>query len=394
MGGHFHFMETEMARTYAFSALKGEYQQRWEQMAITPRQQGAIDRAAMTILAAKSRYQVVAAQTGVPWAFIGVLHWREASCDFAGVLHNGEKILGTGRKTRLVPKGRGPFRTWEEAARDALALKGYAPGSPWSISRCLYEGERFNGFGYRMHQVPSAYLWSFSNQYVRGKYVADGVWSPTTVDRQMGIAPLMKRLLALDGDVSFEAATSAASSGPTAGDGLDARAVAALQQRLRDLGYFEVGQVDGQWGARTVAGLSAFQATAGLPLTAVPGQARVDTATAAALATASTRVVAPARAALTARDLLQRGDGMLRAAWWSKFWAWLIGAPALVIGVLEQAPEATGRLDGLRATFAQMPGWAWSLLVVGVALSLFMLSRRVEADRVAAVRSGRDSGPA
>ncbi len=75
------------------------------------------------IIAAEARYKAVQASTGVPWYFIGALHMRESSCDFRGVLHNGDRIIGTGGLTVRVPAGRGPFSTWEESAVDALKLK-------------------------------------------------------------------------------------------------------------------------------------------------------------------------------------------------------------------------------------------------------------------------------
>ena len=60
----------------------------------------------------------------------------------------------------------------------------------------LFQLEGYNGFGYRDHHptVPSPYLWSFSNHYTRGKYVADGRFSPTAVSQQCGAAVLLKRL--------------------------------------------------------------------------------------------------------------------------------------------------------------------------------------------------------
>ena len=42
--------------------------------------------------------------------------------------------------------------------------------------------------------MPSPYLWSFSTHYARGKYVADGKWSPTAVSAQCGVAVLLRRL--------------------------------------------------------------------------------------------------------------------------------------------------------------------------------------------------------
>src|SRR5450631_3672478 len=72
---------------------------------------------ARRLLAAKARYQTVAARTGVPWFVIAVIHEREASQDWAGSLAQGDPW---NRVSVHVPAGRGPFRSWEEAAVDAL----------------------------------------------------------------------------------------------------------------------------------------------------------------------------------------------------------------------------------------------------------------------------------
>lgn len=383
-----------MSANYSFVVLEAEYAQRWADMRLAPERLPAIDSTARKIIAGKARYQAVEALTGVPWAFIGVLHARESGCDFRGVLHNGEKILGTGRTTRLVPAGRGPFETWEEAAEDALSLKGYKPGFPWSLPRCLFEGERFNGFGYRMRGVPSAYLWSGSDRYVRGKYVADGVWSGNAVDKQIGIAPLMARLMELDPEASFGArqasppVRSPQPAGKGAADGLDPGEVRALQQRLRDLGYAETGRADGLWGPRTTAGVAAFQATTALPVTG-----RLDTATAAALATAGPRPVSGARARVTGGSLAAEGDAVALAAGWSKRGALLLAAPATLLGVLEQVPEAVGKLSALRDALSGLPSWMWPTAVAVLAAGLYVLAHRTEAAEVDAVRSGRDAGP-
>src|SRR5207344_1050510 len=56
--------------------------------------------------------------------------------------------------------------------------------------------ESYNGMGYRRFhpEVKTPYLWSFTHHYTRGKYVADGTWSPTTVSKQVGAAALLRRL--------------------------------------------------------------------------------------------------------------------------------------------------------------------------------------------------------
>jgi lysozyme family protein len=155
-----------------------------------------INAQAAKILANRARYELVAKATGVPWDVIGVIHYRESSNDFRGVLHNGQKIIGTGKKTTLVPKGRGPFSTWEEAAIDALVNchPHLARNKDWSIGVTLDKLEAYNGLGYRNKGLASPYLWAGTDQYVKGKYVADGEFDPDHVDQQLGVASILMKL--------------------------------------------------------------------------------------------------------------------------------------------------------------------------------------------------------
>ena len=114
---------------------------------------------------------------------------------------NGEPL---NRRTILVPKGRGPFEDWAAGAVDALALDGLDQVKAWTPERACFEIERFNGFGYRKRGINSPYLWSFSNHYERGKYVADGRFSPTHVDQQCGAIPVLKRIMELDETARFK----------------------------------------------------------------------------------------------------------------------------------------------------------------------------------------------
>lgn len=134
---------------------------------------------------------------------LGALHYKEASCSFAGVLHNGEKIIGTGRKTTLVPAGRGPFETWESAAIDAINLNGgrwknLRAGSA-AIGDILFAMERFNGAGYitgKGKEDTTPYLWACSNvNDGRGLYVKDGVYDPNySTTKSVGAAVILKQL--------------------------------------------------------------------------------------------------------------------------------------------------------------------------------------------------------
>jgi lysozyme family protein len=168
--------------------------ERWGRALFTRSTQ--INAQAAKIAANRSRYEVVAKATGVPWDVIGVIHYRESSNDFRGVLHNGQKIIGTGKKTTWVPKGRGPFSTWEEAAIDALANchPHLAKNKDWSLAPTLDLLEKYNGLGYRNKGLASPYLWVGTDQYTKGKYVADGKFDANHVDQQLGVAALLMKL--------------------------------------------------------------------------------------------------------------------------------------------------------------------------------------------------------
>src|SRR5688572_23510346 len=107
-----------------FTSLENEYTNLISTMEVRPEWKDAIDRRARAILANKARYEEVSLVTNVPWYVIGVIHSLECNLDFGQALHNGDPIIGTGKKTYRVPRGKGPFSTWEEGAIDALAHDG------------------------------------------------------------------------------------------------------------------------------------------------------------------------------------------------------------------------------------------------------------------------------
>lgn len=174
-----------------------EYQKLWDTMHII-RDAAELQRLSDKIKIHKAVYQEVEKATGVPWQMVAVIHIREAGeldiGKWKGVLHNGEKIVGTGRKTRLVPAGRGPFTTWVEAAIDAIKIKNFDKIKQWPVSRMLWALEPFNGYGYRNKGLRSPYLWASTNHQQRGKYVADHVFDPNVMDTQVGVAALLKFL--------------------------------------------------------------------------------------------------------------------------------------------------------------------------------------------------------
>lgn len=168
-------------------------QKRWNACVVNPARKPTFDNVAKKILANKSRYQAVEKATGVPWWFVGVVHYRESSLNWSRGLAQGDPW---NVKSTRVPKGRGPFHSWEEAAVDALVkCPPYAAkNTDWSPGGALAMLEKYNGLGYANKGLPSPYVWAGTNQYSKGKYVADHVFDPNYVDRQLGCAGILKSL--------------------------------------------------------------------------------------------------------------------------------------------------------------------------------------------------------
>nr|WP_249153532.1 hypothetical protein [Bradyrhizobium diazoefficiens] len=164
----------------------------------------------MRLYKARTRYQAVERETGVPWPAIAVIHQRESSQDWKASLAQGDPWS---RVSVHVPAGRGPFASWEAAAIDALVKcpPFLARHKDWSIAAALTALETYNGIGYAARGVPSPYLWSGTNQYRIGKYVRDGVYDPGKVDAQLGCAALLIALMEIDPEISLAATKSARS---------------------------------------------------------------------------------------------------------------------------------------------------------------------------------------
>lgn len=182
-------------------ALKAANEKRWVNAKLTRN----FSVAANHLIApdAKTRYQAVAAKTGVPWPVIAVIHERECSQDWTGSLAQGDPW---NRVSVHVPAGRGPFKSWEDAAIDALVhCAPYAARNmDWSVGGTLTKLEEYNGLGYAARWQPSPYIWSGTDQYASGKYVRDGVYDPNVVDHQLGCAGLLIAMMALDPSIRLE----------------------------------------------------------------------------------------------------------------------------------------------------------------------------------------------
>lgn len=157
---------------------------------------------AKRLVASKARYKTIEGRTGVPWFVIAVIHERESSQNWSKSIAQGDPW---NKVSTHVPKGRGPFKSFEDAAVDALVnCAPYASKwKDWSAGGTCTLLEQYNGLGYANKGLPSPYIWSGTDQYVSGKYVADGVFSPTAVDKQLGCAGLILQMQAFDPSIKF-----------------------------------------------------------------------------------------------------------------------------------------------------------------------------------------------
>ena len=185
-------------------ALKSTNTARWKVMHTDPALGRTLDHFAerLTGELARARYQTVSEHTHVPWWVIAVIHLREASQSWAANLAQGDPW---DRSSIHVPRHRGPFKSWEEAAIDALAncAPHAAKWTDWSAGGTLTLLEMYNGLGYAMHGAPSPYLWASTDQYRHGKYVSDGHYDPNAIDHQLGCAALLARMRLMDKSIEL-----------------------------------------------------------------------------------------------------------------------------------------------------------------------------------------------
>ena len=190
-----------------FKEWHDSYLKLFDTCVVRPEFRRDVDQIVQTITSDKFRahYETVANAVCVPWYFIGVVHSLEASLNFRGHLHNGDSLSRrTVNEPSGLPKEWLPPSDWESSARDALEHEKFTDEMDWSLAHTLFRLEIYNGVGSRGRGIHTPYLWSFSNQYTRGKYVADNEWDSSAVSQQCGAAVLLKEMVD-KGTVAFTA---------------------------------------------------------------------------------------------------------------------------------------------------------------------------------------------
>jgi len=184
--------------------LKKTNDKRWRDMRVTADLVAVIDKTASRLVDpdAKGRYVAVSNKTSVPWFVIAVIHEREASQSWKANLAQGDPW---NEVSVHVPRRRGPFKSWEDAAVDALAncAPHAAKWKDWTAGGTFTLLEEYNGLGYAALGRPSPYVWASTDQYIRGKYIADGHYDPHAIDHQLGCAALLNRMAQMDPTIRF-----------------------------------------------------------------------------------------------------------------------------------------------------------------------------------------------
>jgi lysozyme family protein len=181
---------------------------RWQKCQIASARMKEATEVATRLVAsvAKTTYLAIEDATGVPWWAIAIIHERECSQNWKCSIAQGDPW---NEVSRHVPKGRGPFKSFQEAAIDAL--KNCPPkAAEWknwnTAGGTLTLLEEYNGLGYEdYHAEASPYIWGATDQEMRGKYTGDGEYSAAVWDAQLGCAAMLKAMMGLDTSIKFAA---------------------------------------------------------------------------------------------------------------------------------------------------------------------------------------------
>jgi lysozyme family protein len=182
--------------TLSYSDLEPSYEKLFNAVQIDAGHKGEVEWYRKKVVSGRTDYESVVALTTVPWWFVGIVHGLECSFNFSTHLHNGDPLAAqTIHVPAGLPKVWNPPTDWVSSAQDAIVHQKLTTQNDWSLPRSLYRLEGYNGYGYYAKGINSPYLWSFSNLYTSGKFVADHRYDPAAISKQCGGAVLLKALI-------------------------------------------------------------------------------------------------------------------------------------------------------------------------------------------------------
>lgn len=159
-----------------------------------------------------------------------------------------------------------------------------------------------------------------------------------------------------------------------------------MQRRLKELGYSEIGKVDGDFGDFTEKAILIFRHDARLPLSGA-----IDSSLLVALAKAQPRTVSPARTEATAREVREAAPEA-KANWLTKIaglFSMVAGAVvAFVNWAIESFADIRDFVQPVLDLLWGVPVWVYALAFCGGALWLYLNGRKGERTSVEAVHEG------
>lgn len=182
----------------------------------------------------------------------------------------------------------------------------------------------------------------------------------------------------------------------------DPDVVVQVQTRLRQLGYFDTGAIDGQLvpKGRTEGAILAFRRHEDLPL-----KPDIDDELLAALARAQPRHVDEIRANATTEDLREQGSETIAITDQVKKWAGSLfgtgsglGGAGVLAWITEKATAVSGAKDAVGALGIPPQALLWLLAAVvvlaifaGLGVLIWIVAHKVEVKRVADYRMGKNT---
>jgi hypothetical protein len=181
----------------------------------------------------------------------------------------------------------------------------------------------------------------------------------------------------------------------------DPEVVARVQRQLRDLGYYQVGAIDGSLTpqGKTEDAILAFRNRNGLPLTPT-----IDDDFLNALAKARPPEIAEERANATTGDLREQGSETIDFTDKVKRWAGgLFGSGTGITGagviayITDKASALTGARDAVKGLGLSAEAWLaimfavlLALVVAGMGVAIWYVAHRLEQKRLADYRIGKN----
>lgn len=169
----------------------------------------------------------------------------------------------------------------------------------------------------------------------------------------------------------------------------DEKKVVLVQNRLRELGYYEAGPTDADAASKTQGAILAFENDTGLPLNPKVTDKLIE-----ALATAKPRSIAPERAAATEKEL-RPNSRIIQKSFFNKIIAWIVGVPAMataaVSGIIENVGDLKDQVAPITGFFSNIPGWVWGAAIVVIAFLIWRNAQKTIDARVEMHRTGQTS---